>query len=219
MKEAWILFTRVPKPGHTKTRLLPVLSPDQCAALHTAFLQDLAGLSGHVKADLFVAYTDDPNWKMLKDIFPGACGFFPQEGNGLGEKMHHALCHVLRLGYDSVVLTGADLPLMTRSHLESGFDALAHADITLGPTSDGGYYLVGMKQPCKVIFENQHYGGASVMENTVAAAKAAGLTVAPAKICDDVDTPEDLKSLTEQISPETATFQYLIQLKKEGVPL
>ena len=219
MKQAWILFTRVPKAGVTKTRLLPILSGGQCAALHTAFLQDLAVLSNRVEADLFVAHTDDPDWEMLKGIFPTARGFFPQQGADLGEKMYHALCHVLGLGYDLVVLTGADLPLMTGAHLESCFDALAAADIVLGPTSDGGYYLVGMKRPLRAIFENQRYGGTTVLESTVAAAERADLTVALGKICDDVDTPEDLHSLTARLSPESATSRCLENLKKEGVSL
>lgn len=219
MKRAVICFTRVPKPGVTKTRLLPILTGNQCASLHTAFLQDLSSVYGQIKADLFVAYTDDPNWKMLKEIFPAATEFFPQEGADLGKKMYNALCRVLESGYEAVVLTGADLPLMTAAHLESGFAALAAADITLGPTSDGGYYLVGMKQPHRAVFENQSYGGATVLENTVAAANAAGLSVALAAACDDVDTPEDLKKLTQLLTPETATYRYLSKLKKEGVPL
>ena len=219
MKRAVICFTRVPKPGVTKTRLLSLLSGDQCAGLHTAFLQDLAAVYAQVQADLFVSYTGDPDWEMLKEIFPAATGFFPQEGMDLGEKMYNAICHVLGLGYSEVILTGADLPLMTSSHLENGFGALSGADIALGPTSDGGYYLVGMKQPHRAIFENQRYGGATVLENTVAAGKSAGLNVALARICDDVDTPEDLRKLTAVLSLESATSRYLLELKKEGVPL
>lgn len=219
MKKALICFTRVPKPGVTKTRLLPILSGDQCAKLHTAFLTDLARVYDGMDADLFVAYTADPEWEMLKEIFPTAKDFFPQRGADLGEKMYHAICSVLDLGYDGVVLTGADLPRLNASHLESGFAALDSADIAIGPTSDGGYYLVGMKSPHRAVFENQQYGGSTVLENTLAAGQAVGLTVALAKKCDDVDTPEDLQSLTGQLSPESATYQYLMQLKKEGVTL
>ena len=219
MKKAMICFTRVPKPGVTKTRLLPILTGDQCAELHTAFLTDLAAVYSRAAADLYVAYTEDPNWETLKSLFPEARGFFPQAGADLGEKMYNALCHVLSLGYEAVVLTGADLPLMGASHLESGFAALENADIALGPTSDGGYYLVGMKAPHRAIFENQRYGGATVLENTVAAANHAGLQLALASVCDDVDTPEDLRALTARLSPETATFQYLTKLKKDGVSL
>lgn len=219
MRKAVICFTRVPKPGVTKTRLLPILSGDQCAKLHTAFLADLASVYAQVDADLFVAYTDDPDWEMLKEIFPAAAAFFFQTGGDLGEKMYNALRDVMERGYDAAVLTGADLPLMTETHLESGFAALEAADVTFGPTSDGGYYLVGMKHPHKAVFEKQSYGGATVLENTVAAGVRAGLTVAMAKPCDDVDTPEDLAALVGQLAPESATYRYLTQLKKEGVPL
>lgn len=217
MKKAVICFTRVPKPGVTKTRLLPILSGQQCADLHTAFLRDLSAVYGRLDADLFVAYTEDPDWDALKDIFPNARGFFPQEGADLGEKMYHALCRVLQSGYDACVLTGADLPLLTADHLERGFEALERADIAIGPTSDGGYYLVGMKEPHRAIFENQRYGGSTVLENTVAAGEKAGLTVSLAAPCDDVDTPEDLYHLMRQLSPDSATGQYLNHLKEEGV--
>ena len=219
MKNALICFTRVPKPGVTKTRLLPILSGEQCAMLHTAFLQDLSAVYRQVDADLFVAYTNDPDWEMLKEIFPAAKGFFPQSGADLGEKMYNALRFVLEAGYGKAVLTGADLPLMTGAHLESGFAALDGADIAIGPTSDGGYYLVGMKQPSRVIFENQSYGGSTVLENTLAAANAAGLSAALAMACDDVDTPEDLRNLMTRLSPESATCSLLQELKKEGVSL
>ena len=213
MRKAIICFTRVPKPGVTKTRLLPILTGDQCAQLHAAFLRDLAAVYGSVEADLFVAYTADPEWELLKDIFPAAYGFFPQAGVDLGEKMYRAIKHVLELGYEAAILTGADLPRMTKAHLESGFAALAQADVTFGPTSDGGYYLVGMKTPHRAVFEKQSYGGSTVLGNTLAAAHAAGLTVALAKTCDDVDTPEDLAALGGRLSSESATYHYL---KQEG---
>lgn len=219
MKKAMICFTRVPQPGETKTRLMGLLTGEQCAKLHTAFLRDLAMVYEKVEADLYVAYTEDPAWEMLKEIFPYAFDFFPQAGADLGEKMYHALKVVLELGYDAVILTGADLPRLTAAHLESAFAALEIADVVFGPTSDGGYYLVGMKQPCKAVFENQQYGGATVLENTVAAANGAGLAVALATDCDDVDTPEDLRNFVQELSLETATYHYLMQLKKEGVSL
>ena len=217
MKRGLICFTRVPRPGVTKTRLLPILSGEQCACLHTAFLQDLSGVYRQLDADLFVAYTDDPDWENLKEIFPSAVGFFPQEGADLGEKMYNALSHVLELGYEAVVLTGADLPLMKETHLEAGFAALDGADVAIGPTSDGGYYLIGMKVPHEEVFRVSGYGGATALENTLTAGKQAGLEVALSLPCDDVDTPEDLRALPDLLSPESATYRYLMELKKEGV--
>lgn len=208
MKQAVICFTRVPRPGMTKTRLMPHLTGQQCAGLHWAFLQDLAEIYRRTDADLFVAYTPDPDWETLKPVFPNA-HFFPQEGSGLGEKMNHALNTVLASDYDRVILTGSDLPLMTADHLRSGLAALEEADITLGPTSDGGYYLVGVKEPSPFLFENQTYGCGSVFDNTAAAAIAAGRPVARALPCDDVDTPEDLQKLARALSPDSHTARYL----------
>ena len=219
MKNALICFTRVPRPGVTKTRLLPVLTPEQCAGLHWAFLRDLAQVYRAVDAHLFVAYTPDEDWEALKPVFPTARGFFPQEGEDLGEKMYNATARVLGLGYEAVVLTGADLPLLEPRHLLGGFAALENADLAMGPTSDGGYYLIGMKQPRKSVFAISGYGGSSVYERTVAAAKNAGLSVAAAPVCDDVDTPEDLRRLAAQCAPDSFTGQYLQQLKQEGICL
>ena len=217
MKNALICFTRVPRPGVTKTRLLPVLTPEQCAGLHWAFLRDLAQVYEGVDAHLFVAYTADEGWEALKPVFPVARDFFPQEGDDLGQKMYHAMARVLGLGYESVVLTGADLPLLEPRHLLGGFAALENADVAIGPTSDGGYYLIGMKQPRREVFSISGYGGSSVYERTVAAAEAAGLSVAAAPVCDDVDTPEDLRQLAAQCAPDSFTGRYLQQLKQEGI--
>ena len=213
MKRAVICFTRVPKPGATKTRLLPVLKPEQCAGLQWAFLRDLAEVYRQLDAHLFVAYVPDPGWEQLKAVFPPA-GYLPQNGNDLGERMYRCLRKVLELGYESVVLTGSDLPLMTKDHLESGFAALEEGDIAIGPNPDGGYYLIGMKKPCRDVFRIEGYGGSSVFENTVAAAKKAGLTVGFAVPCSDVDTPEDLWDLTKTVAPDSYTAHYL---KQEGI--
>ena len=213
MKRAVICFTRVPKPGATKTRLLPVLKPQQCADLHWAFLKDLADTYRKLDAHLFVAYTPDADWESLKTVFPHA-GFYPQKGNDLGERMYRVIRKVLELGYESAVLTGTDLPMMTAAHLESGFAALEEKDIAIGPTSDGGYYLIGMKKPCREVFRVEGYGGASVFESTVAAAEDAGLSVGLALSCDDVDTPGDLWDLTKTVRPGSHTEQFL---KQEGI--
>lgn len=211
MKRAVICFTRVPKPGATKTRLLPVLKPEQCVGLHWAFLRDLAEVYRQLDVHLFVAYTPDADWESLKTVFPHA-GFYPQKGNDLGERMYRVIRKVLELGYESVVLTGTDLPRMTPAHLESGFAVLEEKDIALGPTSDGGYYLIGMKKPCRDVFRIEGYGGASVLENTVAAAEQVGLTVGIAMTCDDVDTPEDLRDLIRTINPDSYTGRYLKEI-------
>lgn len=217
MKRAWICLTRIPEPGRTKTRLLPILSPEECAALHTAFLRDLAAVAEKTEAALFVAYTPEGDGGALRAIFPHAAGFFPQEGDGLGARMANALERVLGFGYDECVLTGSDLPEMTAAHLASGFRALEGADAALGPTEDGGYYLVGLKAPCRALFEKQTYGVSTVFEATLAAAEEAGCRVARALPCRDVDTPEELRALWRRCRGDgSATARCLAALFREG---
>ena len=202
MKQAVICFTRVPRPEQTKTRLMPLLSPEQCVRLSWAFLRDLGKIYCKIDADLFVAYAPDPQWEDLKAVFPHA-RFLAQKGSDLGTRMYRTIRSVLELGYDRVILTGSDLPLMTENHLASGFAALDNADIALGPTMDGGYYLIGMKQPRKSVFQIEGYGGDTV-------------TALP---CNDVDTPEDLQQLAWVADPDSYTGRCLIQLAKEGISL
>lgn len=146
----------------------------------------------------------------------GFCAF-PQTGESLGERMDAAMRRVLSLGFERVILTGTDLPMMGRKHLESGFYALDLSDVVLGPTPDGGYYLVGAKAPCTAVFEDQQYGGGNVYENTVRAAEEAGLSLGQALHCGDVDTPEDLRRLILQADPDSHTGRFLAALKRRGI--
>ena len=220
MKKAIVCFTRVPVPGKTKTRLIPLLGAETCAALHTAFLRDIAAACTSVDADLFVAHTPEDDGTPLTEIFPSCHELFPQSGEDLGARMDNAISHVLSLGYDACVLIGADLPLLTSEHLRAAFTALENADITLGPTSDGGYYLIGLRRPCSAVFHGQQYSTSSVYENTIAAAVAAGLTCTAAPLCDDVDTPEDLKTLWDAISKHNScTARCLRSFFDSGVNL
>ena len=216
MRRALICFTRPPVPGRTKTRLMPLLSGEECAALHAAFLRDIAAVCGRVEAELYVAYAPEGDWGVLREIFPAALDFFPQTGEGLGERMHRALCGVLARGYDACVLIGSDLPELTEGHLAAAFAALERADATLGPTADGGYYLVGLKRPCRALFAGQRYGHGSVYEDTLAAIRGAGLRFCPAPPCRDVDVPEDLVRLPGTVGPDSHTARLLKTLQWEG---
>ena len=90
------------------------------------------------------------------------------------------------------------------------------ADASLGPTEDGGYYLVGLKKPCRALFAGQAYGHESVYENALAAIRGAGLRFRPAPPCRDVDVPEDLCRLPGTVRPDSHTARLLKILEWEG---
>ena len=177
MKRAVIVFTRVPIPGQTKTRMMPYFSPEECAKLHENFLKDIAQECEKVNADIFVCYTPKKGKAYLEKLFRKAKEYIPQTGEGLGERMYQAIEYVLEKGYDSCVLIGTDIPELKCSDLEYAFRLLDVNDVVFGPTVDEGYYLVGMKRPVCEVFEKKTYGTGNVLEQTVQPLQEMGLTI------------------------------------------
>lgn len=213
---AFILFTRVPQAGNVKTRLLPVLSPEQCMGLQTAFLRDLACEISLTEADLWVSFTPEGEEDSLREIFPYARGLITQKGDGLGERMHDALSHVLAQGYDKAVLCGSDLPELKKDLLDEAFASLDKSDVCLGPSVDGGYYLVGLKEPFSPLFLDQSYGHGNVWEQAVEVIQSHKLRLASLAVLSDVDTPEDLRRLNKALRDQDShTARYLKTLHLE----
>lgn len=215
-KKAIIVFTRIPVPGKTKTRLMPYLNGNQCARLHTCFLRDIQEACEKTKADIFICHTSEGDVGKLKKIFGLKVAYFPQVGEGLGQRMYHALQKVLGYGYESCVLIGSDIPEINDTILKDSFQILKKKDVVFGPTKDGGYYLVGMKKPRKEVFENQTYGHGSVLENTVRSLLEKGIRVGYGKQLQDIDTKEDICDFRQRMRKEkklqrTYTGKFLLK--------
>ncbi|MBQ8062488.1 MAG: TIGR04282 family arsenosugar biosynthesis glycosyltransferase, partial [Clostridia bacterium] len=196
---AVILFTRVPEAGKTKTRMMPYLSPEECVALHESFLRDIIREAALASADLRVYATprvDDPSFRAL---FPEGTSFFLQEGPDLGARMEAALEETLKAGYRAAVLVGTDLPELRKEDFQCAFRVLEQRDVVLGPTRDGGYWLLGLSKPSHAPFEPKTYGTSSVYENTLAGIEAAGLSVGTVRELEDMDEREDLAAFRERI--------------------
>ncbi len=190
---ALIVFTREPVPGLTKTRLMPYMSADECAALHKCFLRDIRRQLLRTDADILVFYEgDDPAF--LRKLWGWKTPMIRQSGEGLGERMRRAVDRVFGMGYTEAVLIGTDLPEMKADCIGKAFDLIGDHDVVLGPTWDGGYYLIGMRRMHPEAFANHSYGGADVLEATVNGLKQAGLSVALTDPCRDIDVPEDIGS-------------------------
>lgn len=219
-RNALIIFTREPEPGMTKTRLMPRYTPEQCAELHECFLRDIASEARRADADIFVAYTGGQGAPVLRSIFPEVFKegrAFEQKGEGLGERMENALAHALgtgkgvsgktgkdvkqrAAGYEKAVLIGTDIPELRAESMDAAFRALDGSDIVLGPTADGGYYLIGMKEVHHEAFDVKLYGTSSVFEETAESIRRSGLTVGQADAYSDIDEPEDIEALRDRLS-------------------
>ncbi|MCL2386740.1 MAG: TIGR04282 family arsenosugar biosynthesis glycosyltransferase [Defluviitaleaceae bacterium] len=203
---AVILFTRIPVAGKTKTRLMPVLTGEECCELQSAFLLDMYSELQKVKSsrDIFVYYAPEGELTQLQTLLSGAEVFFPQTGKDLGEKMYNAFCNVLKMGYSRCVLLGSDLPLLRAKDVDAAFDMLATHDMVLCPTEDGGYYLIGMKEPVSEVF-NVTYGKSTVFTESIAQAKRAGKTCAIGARAQDIDEPQDLFNLMDKLKNEDSS--------------
>ncbi|MBS4538040.1 TIGR04282 family arsenosugar biosynthesis glycosyltransferase [Clostridium sp. D2Q-11] len=200
--KALILMTRIPIPGKTKTRLMSILSADECAALHRAFLMDLFLLFDKLKdsIDIYLTYTPEDSFHIIEGIIPKHIRVFPQRGETLGDKMRNAIDDVLDKGYDCTCLMGADIPQISEESILDAFNKLEEKDCVIGPTFDGGYYLIGMKEMNNKIFDGKlKWGNKTVLEGTMDILNSCESMVALGDKYRDIDTKEDLIDFKEQL--------------------
>ena len=190
-----ILFGRYPVPGKTKTRLIPVLGPAGAAELQRNITEKTFktahAFASRFRVDLQFCYDGGSEKQMRRWLGPYVL-FSKQRPGNLGERMGTAFHDAFRNGYGRVVLVGTDVPDMTDRHLETAFDALGERDLVLGPSADGGYWLVGLKGP-KPIFENISWGTEEVFAETLSASRGRGLSIYCLDALRDIDTEGDLE--------------------------
>ena len=193
IKSALLVFTRAPIAGQTKTRLIPLLGAQGAAEFHQAILQSTlaeAKASNFETIEIWSATENDhPLLKQCELDY--SCVMKFQRGDDLGEKMHHATEATLAEN-KFVVLIGSDCPAITTDILNQSYQHLSNGkDVVLGPASDGGYYLIGLKEPNPGIFQDIAWGEANVAERTRQNFAALGLDYVELEELSDIDTPED----------------------------
>jgi len=194
---AIMIMAKVPYPGEVKTRLCPPLSPHQAATLYRAFLLDkIAQVRTLTAARPAIAYTPASG----EDFFAGVAPDFTliaQQGADLGERLANGVDYFLTLGCHGALAIDSDTPTLPTAFLQQAIDLIAtpDVDVVLGPSDDGGYYLIGMRTLYRELFENMAWSTSAVMPETVRRAQARGLKMAYLPTWFDVDTPEDLQHL------------------------
>ncbi len=196
-----IVFAKAPVPGAVKTRLIGPLSPEEAADLHQAFVEDLLdSLQTAFSASAVELHSDTSTdaWQHI----PVARK--TQTAGNLGAKMFHALCEALDAGHPQVVILGSDLPDLPLDHVVELMRS--EADVSLGPTEDGGYWGIACRRIHPAMFEGVRWSTSSVLEDTLHAARRYGLSVEVGPEWRDVDRPEDLDRLARvtMLPPHTA---------------
>lgn len=203
---ALLVVAKRPAAGLTKTRLSPPLTPEEAATLYHCFLQDTVDIMRQVPhVQPVIAYFPPEAHAFFADLAPDF-ELIPQEGADLGERLDNALTHYLQCGYRHVAIMNSDGPTLPPGYLQEAFAALEDGvDLVLGPSDDGGYYLIGMKRPAPRLLRNVRMSTPTVAADTLALAQEEGLHVHLLPVWYDVDNRESLQRLKAELvdmSPE-----------------
>lgn len=200
MDAVLLVFAKVPRPGHVKTRLTPVLTSAEAAQLYDAFLHDALDLYADLDVDVRL-YLAPPLPDDGLDEVPGTVSVHEQRGDGLGARMQQAFRDVLSDGYERAAVVGTDHPTLPPAFIRQSLTALTDDPaVCIGPSEDGGFYLLGMNAFYPELFEGMTYSHETVFTDTLARVGTtdAQLTVLPRWY--DVDTPSDLERMLDDLT-------------------
>jgi rSAM/selenodomain-associated transferase 2/rSAM/selenodomain-associated transferase 1 len=203
-----ILFTRYPEPGQTKTRLIPALGAESAAALHKQLTEHaVKQAQAQSFANIEIAWTGGDEPSMRAWLGPQV-RLREQVDGDLGTRMAAAVRSALGEGAVRALVAGCDCPDLGAETYEAAFEALQSNDLVLGPATDGGYYLIGLRATAApaipALFTAMKWGTDRVFTETVTRAHAAGLRVAQLAPLEDVDLPEYLPVWERNIRPRPA---------------
>jgi rSAM/selenodomain-associated transferase 1 len=216
MRPAIIVMVKAPVAGFAKTRLNPPLSESDAASLALCFVQDVINSAKSVVPNVIVAYAPDEGRYMLEASLPNHLLWVKQQGVDLGERLNSAISYAVDLGFSPVIALGADSPTLPPSYIETAFDALAYGktDVVLGPTTDGGYYLVGLRKPVPNLFHNIAWSTPHTFHQTAHNIKQLNLRLLEVPQWYDVDTFADLSRLCNELNSDQ-TARWLAQATNE----
>jgi rSAM/selenodomain-associated transferase 1 len=194
------------RPGLSKTRLSPPLTPSEAASLSSRFLLDTADniVAAGERADIqgFVAYHPAGAAAFFRDLLPPAIELLPPREAGLGPSLLHGCRDLLALGYGAACIVNSDSPTLPSIYLAAAAHLLARPGdrVVLGPSADGGYYLVGVKQPHRRLFEDIAWSTDLVLKQTLERASEIGVAVELLPEWYDVDDAASLGRLCEELA-------------------
>jgi len=229
---ALTIMTKAPRPGQVKTRLTPMLTPQEAAALNACFLRDTAAAITRVTqgARAVGCYTPAGTEAFYEEIFPSTFQLIAQRGTQLDERLILATQDLLAVGFSSVCLIGSDSPMVPSATFSEAVKLLsAPTDcVVIGPSQDGGYYLIGLKAVHRRLFEEIAWSTSSVREQTMARAAEIDLRVhllPPAydvddcgtlrQLCRDLLGPDDERA--KIVAPATRKFLKELVRRDEGI--
>ncbi len=184
-----LIFTRNPELGRVKTRLAADIGESKALEIYRFLLRHTSKITRELPVHKRVYYSDE----IQKDDIWDTINFHKrlQQGENLGKRMGNAFHEGFADGFAKICIIGSDLLDLSQKDVQNAFSALDHNDVVIGPASDGGYYLLGLKNWKPAVFENKNWGTKTVFEETMA--DLMNENVALLDIRNDVDVYDDIK--------------------------
>ncbi len=188
-----LLFTRYPQPGQSKTRLIPCLGARGAAELQRRMTEQLMAQLRELpvgRIGITIHYEGGDSEAMGKWL--GSFAYERQAQGSLGARLRQAFALAFAAGARRAVVIGSDCPALTSAHILAAFAGLTKHELVLGPATDGGYYLLGLRRPEAELFAAMPWGREELLARTVEKATALKLATLFLEPLSDVDRPEDL---------------------------
>ncbi len=190
-KSLLIIFVKNLVPGHVKTRLAEEIGIDGALDVYQYLVEHTAEITEELEVDKAVFYSE---YVEIEDIWDDSqYKLLIQKGKSLGERMSNAFQKAFEMGYEKVVLIGSDSIETSEKHLTEAFKQLGENSYVIGPAKDGGYYLLGMKEPTPAFFDGKKYGHDKVLKELLEEVAKTQKEFFLLDELSDIDTFQDLK--------------------------
>lgn len=187
-----IIFAKYPEAGEVKTRLAKGVGEEKAAELYSKMVDYTIEVASQVGCDVELCYGDERRIGSWDNSVQKSTS---QENGDLGHRMSQAFNVAFENNYEKVVLIGSDCMELTTEILKESFEALDYNELTIGPSHDGGYYLIGMTKYYPVLFEDMEWSTEEVLSDTMHRVKWIGVGVEFQETLSDVDNINDLKKV------------------------
>jgi uncharacterized protein len=207
-----VIMAKAPRPGAVKTRLAPSLSPAAITSLYCCLLQDTLALARSLQEVEMAIMCPDSDVNELVQLVGRDVNVVAQKGEGLAAGLTSVFTHFADHPQRRIIAFNSDSPHLPPSVLEQAFETLASHDVVVGPTHDGGYYLIGAKASYPTLFASDGMGTSTALERFLSRARTLELSVGFAPPFYDIDVAHDLARLAEDLrlapakAPRTARW-------------
>ena len=193
-KNKLIIFVKYPEPGRVKSRIASEIGAEKAAAVYSLMAETIIEKVSKTDVHETIIFFDpvEREKEILEWLGNSVRSYEHQRGTTIGDKMSHAFLSVFSSGAEKAVLIGTDIPEITADTVRDAFTGLDETDVVLGPAEDGGYYLIGLRQPEPRLFSGINWSTNAVLAQTIARIEELRLEYYQLEKLRDIDTYNDI---------------------------